>query len=77
VIGDEIKEDPSLVRRPGYRLTGECVKEGIAWPSRVMERFNHRKLHQIMGETVYCNLGIWGCYLVLLVLAVFSGEVAS
>ncbi len=38
--------------RPGYRLTEEGVKDGIARLTWVTATFNDRGLHRVMGEAV-------------------------
>jgi hypothetical protein len=62
VIGDEIEEVPSLDGRPGYRLTEEGMKDGIARLTWVTATFNDRGLHRVMGEAVYGNIGSWEFY---------------
>jgi len=62
VIGDEIEQVPSLDGRPGYRLTDEGVKDGIARLTWVTATFNDRGLHRVMSEAVYGNIGSWDFY---------------
>jgi len=62
VIGDEIEELPAMDGRPGYRLTEEGVKDGIARLPWVTANFNDRGLHRVMGEAVYANVGSWEFY---------------
>ena len=62
VIGDEIEQVPSLDGRPGYRLTEEGVKDGIARLTWVTGTFNDRGLHRVMSEAVYDNIGSWDFY---------------
>ena len=70
VMGDEIEQVPSLDGRPGYRLTDEGVKNGIARLVWVRGTFNDRGLHRIMNETVYDNVGSWEFYRLPVSLAV-------
>ena len=69
VMDDEIEHVPSLDGRPGYRLTDEGVKHGIARLTWVRGTFNDRMLHRIMGEAVYENVGSWEFYRLPLSLA--------
>ncbi|WP_263357657.1 type IV secretion system DNA-binding domain-containing protein [Acidicapsa ligni] len=62
VIGDEIEQVPSLDKRPGYRLTDEGVKNGIARLTRVTASFNDRGLHRVMSEAVYADHEAWEFY---------------
>jgi hypothetical protein len=55
VIGDEIEEVPAMDGRPGYRLTDEGVKDGIARLTWVTGVFNDRGLHKVMSEAVYAD----------------------
>jgi hypothetical protein len=56
--------------RPGYRLTDEGVKDGIARLVWVTGMFNDRGLHRIMSEAVYDNVGSWQFYRLPVSLAV-------
>ena len=62
LMGDEIEEVPAMDGRPGYRLTEEGVKDGIARLTWVTATFNDRGLHRVMGEAVYANVGSWEFY---------------
>jgi Type IV secretion-system coupling protein DNA-binding domain len=62
VVGDEIEQVPSLDKRPGYRLTDEGVKNGIARLTWVTASFNDRGLHRVMSEAVYADHEAWEFY---------------
>ena len=64
VLGDEIERVSEVDGRPGYRLTGEGVKDGISRLTWVAGVFNDRGLHRVMSEAVTCwNLsGITASY---------------
>src|ERR1700679_2721356 len=62
VMDDEIEQVPSFDGRPGYRLTDEGVKHGIARLTWVRGTFNERMLHRVLGEGVYENVGSWEFY---------------
>jgi hypothetical protein len=62
VMGDEIEPVPALDGRPGYRLTDEGVKNGIARLEWVTGVFNDRGLHRVMSEAVYADHESWDFY---------------
>ncbi len=62
VMGDEIEPVPDVDGRPGYRLTEEGVKDGIARLTWVRGTFNDRGLHRVMSEAVYADHESWGFY---------------
>jgi hypothetical protein len=62
VIDDEIERVPSVVGRPGYRLTDEGVKDGIARLTWVTGVFNDRSLHRVMSQAVYADHEAWEFY---------------
>ena len=62
VLGDEIERVPSVDGRPGYRLTDEGVKDGIARLTWVTGVFNDRGLHRVMSEAVYEDHEAWEFY---------------
>jgi hypothetical protein len=62
LIGDEIEEVPAMDGRPGYRLTEEGVRDGIARLTWVTATFNDRGLHRVMGAAVYADVGSWEFY---------------
>jgi hypothetical protein len=61
-MGDEIEPVPALDGRPGYRLTDEGVKNGIARLEWVTGVFNDRGLHRVMSEAVYADHESWDFY---------------
>jgi hypothetical protein len=62
VIGDEVEPVPGPNGRPGYRLTDEGVKDGIARLTWVTGTFNDRGLHKVMSEAVYAGHESWEFY---------------
>jgi hypothetical protein len=62
VLGDEIEAVPELDGRPGYRLTEEGVKDGIARLQWVTGTFNDRGLHRVMNAAVYAGHESWDFY---------------
>jgi Type IV secretion-system coupling protein DNA-binding domain len=62
VMGDEIEPVPALDGRPGYQLTDEGVKNGIARLEWVTGVFNDRSLHRVMSEAVYADHESWDFY---------------
>ena len=62
LIGDEIEEVTAMDGRPGYRLTEEGVRDGIARLTWLTATFNDRGLHRVMGDAVYATLGSWEFY---------------
>jgi len=47
---------------PGYRLTDEGVKDGIARLQWVTATYNNRGLHRVMSEAVYAGHESWEFY---------------
>jgi hypothetical protein len=62
VTGNEIEPVPALDGRPGYRLTDEGVKNGIARLEWVTGVFNDQGLHRVMSEAVYADHESWDFY---------------
>jgi hypothetical protein len=62
VIGDEVEPVPGPGGKPGYRLTDEGVKDGIARLTWVAGVFNDRGLHRVMSEAVYADHEAWEFY---------------
>jgi hypothetical protein len=62
VIDDEIERVSSVDGRPGYRLTDEGVKDGIARLTWVTGVFNDRGLHRVMSQAVYADHEAWTFY---------------
>ena len=62
VLGDEIERVSDVDGRPGYRLTGEGVKDGISRLTWVTGVFNDRGLHRVISEAVYADHEAWEFY---------------
>jgi hypothetical protein len=62
VIGDEVEPVMGPDGRPGYRLTDEGVKDGIARLTWVTGVFNNRGLHRLMSQAVYADHESWEFY---------------
>ena len=62
VTGNEIEPVPALNGRPGWRLTAEGVKNGIARLQWVTATYNDRALHRVMSDAVYGDVVSWEFY---------------
>lgn len=62
VISDEIESVPDVDGRPGYRLTEQGMKDGIARLTWVTGVFNDRGLHGVMTQAVFADQESWEFY---------------